>query len=100
ISLLAAILFPVFAKARENARRSSCASNLKQLALGILMYAQDNDSRLPAYLRNGNATWGKFYVPTAPYVKNNQLYYCPTAKKPDVGITDIAGVHYAMPYQN
>jgi prepilin-type N-terminal cleavage/methylation domain-containing protein/prepilin-type processing-associated H-X9-DG protein len=47
IALLAAILFPVFARARENARRSSCASNLKQLALGMTQYAQDYDEQLP-----------------------------------------------------
>ena len=44
IAILAAILFPVFARAREKARMASCQSNLKQLALGILMYAQDYDS--------------------------------------------------------
>lgn len=46
IARLAAILFPVFARARENARRSSCQSNLKQIALGLLQYAQDDDERL------------------------------------------------------
>src|SRR5438093_9620550 len=48
IAILAAILFPVFARARENARRSSCQSNLKQLGLGFQMYTQDYDERLPA----------------------------------------------------
>src|SRR5687767_15336393 len=47
IAILAAILFPVFARARENARRTSCASNLKQISLGFLQYAQDYDERLP-----------------------------------------------------
>src|SRR5450755_1930358 len=47
IALLAAILFPVFARARENARRTSCSSNLKQLGLGVLMYAQDYDEYYP-----------------------------------------------------
>src|SRR6476619_7261623 len=47
IALLAAILFPVFARARENARKSSCANNLKQLALGFLQYTQDYDETLP-----------------------------------------------------
>ena len=47
ISILAAILFPVFAKAREKARQAACMSNEKQLALGVLMYAQDNDEVLP-----------------------------------------------------
>lgn len=47
IAVLAAILFPVFAKARESARRSTCSSNLKQLALATLMYAQDYDEQFP-----------------------------------------------------
>ncbi len=49
IAILAAILFPVFARARENARRASCQSNLKQIALGIYMYTQDYDERFPLY---------------------------------------------------
>ena len=48
IAILAAILFPVFAKAREKARQASCVSNVKQIGLGILMYASDYDERLPA----------------------------------------------------
>ena len=47
IAILAAILFPVFARARENARRSSCMSNLKQIGLGMMMYVQDYDERFP-----------------------------------------------------
>ncbi|MEO6908355.1 MAG: DUF1559 domain-containing protein, partial [Abditibacteriaceae bacterium] len=48
ISILAAILFPIFARARENARRASCQSNLKQIGLGLLMYVQDYDESLPS----------------------------------------------------
>ena len=47
IALLAAILFPVFSRARENARRSSCQNNMKQLGLAIIMYAQDYDENYP-----------------------------------------------------
>jgi prepilin-type N-terminal cleavage/methylation domain-containing protein len=47
ISVLAAILFPVFGRARENARRSSCKSNLKQIGLGIMQYTQDYDEMMP-----------------------------------------------------
>ena len=47
IAILAAILFPVFARARENARRASCQSNLKQISLGVMQYTQDYDERLP-----------------------------------------------------
>ena len=51
IGLLAAILFPVLSTARENARRIACLSNTKQLALGVLMYAQDSDETLPPVAR-------------------------------------------------
>jgi len=54
IAILAAILFPVFAKAREKARQSSCANNLKQLALGTAMYIQDYDERVPSGTTSGN----------------------------------------------
>jgi prepilin-type N-terminal cleavage/methylation domain-containing protein/prepilin-type processing-associated H-X9-DG protein len=76
IAILAAILFPVFARARENARRSSCASNLKQIGLGIMQYTQDYDELLPQ--RNNAAstiTWRTFIF---PYVKSVQLYQCPS----------------------
>ncbi len=57
IAILAAILFPVFARAREKARQTSCLSNLKQLSLGVLMYAQDYDERLPMlYFNTGGPT--------------------------------------------
>src|SRR5690606_28544578 len=70
IAILAAILFPVFARARENARRASCMSNEKQLALGLLMYTQDYDERLPDY-HGGTAP----YFPDLifPYVKSYQV---------------------------
>ena len=55
IAILAAILFPVFARARENARRSSCQSNLKQIALGIKQYTQDYDEKFP--LASSELTW-------------------------------------------
>src|SRR5438093_9492423 len=61
IAILAAILFPVFGRARENARRSSCQSNLKQLSLGMLQYTQDYDERFPSSsatgLQPGKAGW-------------------------------------------
>ena len=86
IAILAAILFPVFARAREKARQANCASNLKQLQLGISMYAQDYDELLPREDYNlppgaaGNdvgedATWRAVIF---PYVKNAQLYQCPS----------------------
>jgi prepilin-type N-terminal cleavage/methylation domain-containing protein/prepilin-type processing-associated H-X9-DG protein len=56
IAILAAILFPVFARARENARRSTCQSNLKQIGLGFMQYAQDFDERLPFAYNYGAAS--------------------------------------------
>ncbi len=81
IAILAAILFPVFARAREKARQSSCLSNLKQIMLGCLMYAQDYDEVINEIYRGG----GPFgYVPwtaqIGPYVKNEQLFVCPSNK--------------------
>jgi len=82
IALLAAILFPVFSIAREMARRSACQSNLKQLGLGFLQYAQDYDERLPegyngfnqAYMWKNGGWWSNEIF---PYVKNIQIYACP-----------------------
>ncbi len=69
IAILAAILFPVFAQAREKARQASCQSNVKNLAVAISMYAQDYDERMPQGTR-GNIRWGG---QIQPYVKNLQL---------------------------
>ena len=101
IAILAAILFPVFARAREQARKSSCLSNIKQLGLGMLMYVQDYDERFP----NGRAVAGsddgnivhngwawmvddnwRGQVPSQifhrdivdPYINNQQLWLCPS----------------------
>jgi prepilin-type N-terminal cleavage/methylation domain-containing protein len=62
ISLLAAILFPVFARARENARRASCQSNLKQIGLGIAQYTQDYDEKLPLRRHDGAMSQGRFFL--------------------------------------
>jgi prepilin-type N-terminal cleavage/methylation domain-containing protein/prepilin-type processing-associated H-X9-DG protein len=80
IALLAAILFPVFARSRENARRSSCQSNVKQLLLAVAQYQQDFDERYPSYMMVGtNGTglggWSQFIQ---PYVKSNQVFTCPS----------------------
>jgi prepilin-type N-terminal cleavage/methylation domain-containing protein/prepilin-type processing-associated H-X9-DG protein len=93
IAILAAILFPVFAKAREKARQSSCASNLKQLSLAIMGYAQDYDETLvftvavvPAGYPGSHVVCpgnlGHWTGATAPYVKNTQVFICPSGKKP------------------
>ena len=96
IAILAAILFPVFAQAREKARQTSCLSNLKQIGLGANMYSQDYDERLMpswlCYIQNAdgscnndsptpgagqNWTWTTL---VQPYVKNRQIMKCPSAK--------------------
>jgi len=74
IAILAAILFPVFARAREKARQTSCASNLKQIMLGFKMYESDYDSRTPCIY----GSWETWLYTVAPYVKNNQLFMCPS----------------------
>ncbi len=81
IAILAAILFPVFARARENARRSSCTSNLKQIGLGILQYAQDYDEKYPMSYSNGGAGGAPalpWQVLTQPYLKSTQIFACPS----------------------
>lgn len=89
IALLAAILFPVFGRARENARRSSCASNMKQLGLGAQQYEQDNDGRLPIQEVTTILGFSRYWSTTAeinahqgiyPYVKSKQIYLCPSSK--------------------
>ena len=86
IAILAAILFPVFARARENARRSSCSSNLKQIGLGLIQYSQDYDEMLPnawfgpgGYGDSGptNGVY-KWMDAVQPYVKSTQLFTCPS----------------------
>lgn len=83
IAILAAILFPVFARAREKARQASCQSNLKQLGLSALMYVQDYDERFPDWMGwNGGATQShpekRWYWKIYPYTKNQQIYACPS----------------------
>jgi prepilin-type N-terminal cleavage/methylation domain-containing protein/prepilin-type processing-associated H-X9-DG protein len=127
IAILAAILFPVFAQAREKARQAACVSNLKQIGLANSMYAQDYDENMPMGTYNGPRNWevnmdvnpyptfggtncldgfgwwagfnpgdggpnytgcaygGEFYrtlmtVQLGPYIKNTQIWYCPSDK--------------------
>lgn len=89
IAILAAILFPVFARAREKARTATCQSNLKQIGIGVAMYVQDYDEAFPlAYSWNGLSgigsatTWGTYQTWEGliyPYVKNSQVFICPSA---------------------
>ena len=86
IAILAAILFPVFARARENARRASCQSNLKQIGLGLIQYSQDYDELMPnawfgpnGYGDSNNTTVYKWMDAIQPYIKSTQLFTCPSA---------------------
>jgi prepilin-type N-terminal cleavage/methylation domain-containing protein len=89
IAILAAILFPVFARARENARRTSCVSNLKQIGLGLMQYVQDYDEKLPtAYIiTTATPPDGMFWSGGAwfwqqiiyPYTRSKQIYVCPSS---------------------
>jgi len=93
IAILAAILFPVFAKAREKARQATCQSNLKQLALAMMSYAADYDERscrwdfeavgtqtpFPGGTYGGRQDdWVDFPEALAPYIKNYQVFQCPS----------------------
>jgi len=80
IAILAAILFPVFAKARENARRSSCQSNQKQIGIAIMQYLQDNDERYMVVEHDevnpeNSVTW---FQPLQPYIKSEKVFRCPS----------------------
>lgn len=78
IGILAAILFPVFARARENARRSTCQSNLKQIGLAYEQYKNDNDSIWPAADSYINSEYYSWPTIIQPYVKNAQIFACPS----------------------
>jgi len=75
IAILAAILFPVFARAREKARQTACLSNLKQIGLAILMYADDYDEALPGYQQPWGVEWKDLLE---PYMRNKQITVCPS----------------------
>jgi prepilin-type N-terminal cleavage/methylation domain-containing protein len=84
IAILAAILFPVFAKAREKARQSSCLSNTKQIGLSMMQYVQDYDEQLPKqYFQqvSGGTIVGSIITILAPYCKNVQVWDCPSADR-------------------
>ena len=110
IAILAAILFPVFAQAKDSAKQTQCVSNTKQLALGGIMYSNDADDTLPRHDNNGSCAygespcdtpdWGDFRFPSnggardvmyfgviQPYVKNDQIGVCPA-----IGPTQWASV--------
>jgi prepilin-type processing-associated H-X9-DG protein len=101
IAILAAILFPVFARERENARRASCQSNLKQIGLGVMMYVQDYDEKYPFSLMRNNGTLSPtgtgfgttywiWYQTLQPYTKSFQVFVCPSGS-PTTSATPYSG---------
>ena len=89
IAILAAILFPVFARAREKAKETSCASQLRQLGLALHMYAQDYDEQFPfdSYIGNPHPM---LLNGLYPYVKNRNLFYCPSVQALEAGAQSTA----------
>ena len=98
IAILAAILFPVFARAREKARTSSCQSNLKQLGLAVHQYVADYDERFPRPIfdvdGSGNVSAGDYTwrAVLLPYIKNRQIYVCPSAPGQNAFVYDTDGI--------
>lgn len=96
IAILAAILFPVFAKVREKARAISCLSNMKQIGLAFTQYSQDNDEKNPngvnCFYPGGNGWAGQLY----PYVKSAKVFYCPD----DTGAESTTFTSYAYNSNN
>lgn len=99
ISLLAAILFPVFGRARENARKTSCLNNLRQIGTGFMMYTQDYDEQTPAnWVQTGSVSpsvssdqaWPLMIY---PYVKHRDVFDCPSS--PD-GVTGTSVYPYGL----
>src|SRR3954465_14115366 len=86
IAILAAILFPVFGRARENARRSSCQSNMKQIGIGLMQYVQDYDE--PLVPNNIQYEVLRSYAEILqPYIKSEQVFQCPSDGGADQCVT-------------
>jgi prepilin-type N-terminal cleavage/methylation domain-containing protein/prepilin-type processing-associated H-X9-DG protein len=98
IAILAAILFPVFGRARENARRSSCQSNMKQASLAVMQYV--SDSFMPNANQSGAAGYDySAWIPIHDYLKSEQILFCPSAptlKLPGYASDDYYKQHYAF----
>lgn len=90
IAILAAILFPVFARAKEKAKQATCLSNEKQILLSILMYNSDYDDTFPT-LTDGQPAGGNLASLCGPYVKNTQIFWGPTSSGL---VTDSTGTGY------
>lgn len=108
IAILAAILFPVFAQAREKARSTSCLSNLKQIMTGVKMYTQDYDEisiwRWYQGLDASTSTYITYMEVLQPYIKNQQIFICPSGPKsvtafgnPCPSAPSFVSSHYILP---
>ncbi len=102
IAILAAILFPVFAKAREKARQTTCQSNLKQIGTAFAMYLQDYDGQYPVgeYADSNGRVLGGPYVQLFPYTKNVKIYECTTTVALVTADYWLAGFRYTDPTTN
>lgn len=110
IAILAAILFPVFARARENARKSTCQSNLKQIGTSLRMYMQDYDERIFWYVNGNDVVWPPTWTYTnardnlywgwflQPYAKNNKIFDCPSRKLNSTGGDCAVDAAYGLNY--
>jgi prepilin-type N-terminal cleavage/methylation domain-containing protein/prepilin-type processing-associated H-X9-DG protein len=96
IAILAAILFPVFAQAREKARQTSCASNLRQLGLAVLQYVQDYDERFPliGYPTSTSPFYANWHDLLDPYAKNAQISLCPSSLIPKTDSNGKTSTHF------
>ena len=104
IAILAAILFPVFQKVRENARRTSCLSNMKQLGIGFTQYVQDSNERYPcvdavypneANDKNHPGGWANMIY---PFIKSTAVFACPDDSSAPLAATPNAKISYNMNY--
>lgn len=105
IAILAAILFPVFGRARENARRSSCQSNLKQIGLSMMQYTQDYDEQFVPHAHNGQS-WDVMLQPysgikvqtdSGGEAGNSGIYVCPSDSAPRFNFANRVKRSYALP---
>ena len=97
IAILAAILFPAFAKARESARRISCVNNLKQIGNGIMQYSQEYDEVLPhANFNTTGSVWVSWRQVIQPYMQSADIFKCPSNTEGAVQMDEAVGNYPAI----
>jgi prepilin-type N-terminal cleavage/methylation domain-containing protein len=94
IAILAAILFPAFAQAREKARQISCASNQRQLGTALLMYAQDYEETLPLAAYPDGFSFVTWHDILDPYTRNRQIWHCPSSQIRKIDASGKETTHY------